>query len=77
MPGDGSVGETIAGALLNIYDAYAWIVPALFLTLVFIAALVAFCWWVEDVPLDVPVVRIVRGIFRWSRRTCQMRTVLR
>ena len=65
--------DTCATALLTAWDSYAWLPPAFLLTLLFFAAVALLCWALEDIDFDVGLVEAPVAIFRWSKRTFQVR----
>jgi len=42
-------------AILNAFDAYGWIVPATLLAVLFLGVFLLLCWWMEDLPFELPV----------------------
>lgn len=63
--------DSAATATLNGVDSYGWIVPATFLTLLFIAVLVIVCWRLDDFPLDGDIFAVPHAIFAWARKRWQ------
>ncbi len=63
--------DTCATALLNTWDAYGWILPAILLTLLFFGAIVLVCWALADLDFDAGLIEAPIGIFRWCRKTFQ------
>jgi hypothetical protein len=57
--------DAAASAILNAYDAYGWIVPALLLSVLFLGMLGLFVWWFEDLPFE--FLDGCGGILRWTR----------
>jgi hypothetical protein len=57
--------------VLNAFDAYGWIVPATILAVLFLAMIGLVCWWMEELPFELPVFDGVRGIFKWMRSSWQ------
>src|SRR4051812_47386337 len=73
MPIDGnsqleSLWDTCAAAVLNTYDAYGWLLPALLLTFLFFLIFAFVCWALDDIPLDLPLLKGPAAIFRWCRK---------
>jgi hypothetical protein len=67
--------DAMATAVLNVYDAYGWVIPALLLSIVVLVLLVGVLGLlasigVDDLPVDADVFGGVggmfRGIFRWT-----------
>jgi hypothetical protein len=78
MPTDGSsqlegLWDSCAGALFNVYDAYAWIVPALLLTILFFFVVAFVCWACEKADFDIPIFEGPAAIFRWCREAWEFR----
>lgn len=63
--------DSVATATPNAVDCYGWIVPATFLTLLFIAALVIVCWQLDDLPLEGDIFTVPHAIFAWARKRWQ------
>ena len=63
---DGS--SNAAGAFVaNVFDTLGWVLPALFLSALLLAALAARCWLVDDIPLE--AFQGIPGIFRWAKES--------
>lgn len=60
--------ETLTSALSEFVDVYGWILPALLLTALLIAGIALLCFFLDDLPLEVPIIRVGRRIFRSTRR---------
>jgi len=60
--------DAAASAVLNVYDAYGWVVPALLLSLLLLGVLVLLAWALEDLPVDAEALQGFGGIFRWTRK---------
>jgi len=60
--------DALSSAVINAYDAYGWILPALFLTVLLLAILVVIAWAAEDLPFEIEIFDSVGGIFKWARR---------
>jgi hypothetical protein len=54
--------------VLDVYNAWGWILPAILLTLLFCVVVVILCWILEDLPPEMEIVRTPFAIFRWTRR---------
>ena len=63
--------NSAASAIFNVFDSYGWIVPATLLAILFLVVIVLFCWWMEDLPFELPVLEGVGRIFKWMRGTWQ------
>ena len=63
-----SLLDSVGVWFFNIYDAYGWYVPALFLTVLFIAALALLSYVLEDIPLEPDIFRAPKAIFAWTRK---------
>jgi hypothetical protein len=63
--------DTCAAAILNAWDAYSWVLPALLLTLLFFGVFALICFALEDLDLDASLIEAPVAIFRWSRKTFQ------
>lgn len=72
-----SLWSACAGTIAQQWDAYGWVVPALLLTLVFFAAIGWLCWALEDLPVDVPLVKVPKWIFRRMRLIWRVRRMNR
>jgi hypothetical protein len=59
--------DAAASVVFNAYNAYGWVLPAALLSLLFLGALVLFCWLLDDLPFDLQVIKGPRWIFRWTR----------
>jgi hypothetical protein len=59
--------NTATCTFCNVIDAYGWIVPALFLTVLLIGVIALFAWIAEDIPFDLEIFQSVGGIFKWAR----------
>jgi hypothetical protein len=65
--------DAMATAVLNVYDAYGWVIPAVLLSLLLLLLLVGVIGLIAsavgELPLDadVPVFEGFGGIFRWTR----------
>jgi hypothetical protein len=59
--------DSLAAMVLNVYDAYGWIVPALLLSVLFLGLIALFAWLTEELPLDLEIFRCLGGIFKWMR----------
>ncbi|HWE85826.1 MAG TPA: hypothetical protein VG267_12850 [Terracidiphilus sp.] len=70
-----SLWDTCAGTLINTWDVYGWLIPALLLTILFFAVIAFVCWALEDVDFDLPIFEGPRCIFRWCKRRWQSRTL--
>ena len=66
-----SLWDSCAAFVLNAYDAYGWMVPALLLTLLFFTVLALICWALEGIELDLPVFEGPVAIFGWCRKNWQ------
>ncbi|MFZ1086207.1 MAG: hypothetical protein WAN35_14680 [Terracidiphilus sp.] len=67
--GDWRVNElwdSAASVIFNVYDAYGWIVPAVFLSLLFLLVIGFIAWAAEDLPVE--CLEGFGGIWRWVRR---------
>jgi hypothetical protein len=76
VPADSDSGfeamwNAAVSAILNAFDAYGWIVPATLLAVLFLGVFLLLCWWMEDLPFELPVFEGVGGIFKWMRSTWQ------
>jgi hypothetical protein len=69
--------DTCAAAILNTWDAYSWVVPALLLTLLFFGAIALICFALQDLDFDAPLIEAPVAIFRWSRKTFQSQRLQR
>jgi len=76
--------DAMATAVLNVYDAYGWVIPAVLLSLLLLVLLVGviglLAWalaavGVDDLPVDADVFSglagMFRGVFRWTRESWQ------
>jgi hypothetical protein len=82
MPADGnsqfeSLWDTCAATLINTWDIYGWVVPALLLTILFFAAIAQFCWALEDISSELPVCRGPKWIFHRMRLIWRARRITR
>jgi hypothetical protein len=73
MPAEGngqfeSLWDASGTWLFNVVDAYGWVLPATLLTLLFLGAVVLLCWWLEDLPFDLPVLEGPFQIFQTQRK---------
>ena len=59
--------DAMAAAVLNVYDAYGWVIPAVLLSVLFLGLLVFVAWLAEDLPFDLEVFQGFGGIFKWAR----------
>jgi hypothetical protein len=78
MPTDGnsqleSLWDACAAAVLNTYDAYGWLLPALLLTLLFFLVFAIVCWAMDDIGLDLPILEGPAAIFRCCRKRWEPR----
>jgi hypothetical protein len=63
--------DTLASSIWYTYDAYGWIVPAIFLTLLFFAAVVLLCWLADVIPLEGEILTAPHSIFNCMRKRWQ------
>jgi hypothetical protein len=63
--------DTCAAAVLNAWDACAWIIPALLLTLLLFGLFALICFALDGLDFDAPLIEGPVAIFRWCRRTFQ------
>jgi hypothetical protein len=63
--------DTCAAAILNTWDAYSWVLPALLLTLLFFGVFALICFALEDLDFDASLIEAPVAIFRWSKKTFQ------
>ena len=63
-----SLLDSVGVWFFNIYDAYGWYVPALFLTVLFFAALALLCYAMEDFPIEPCIFRAPKAIFTWTKK---------
>ena len=63
-----SLWNAAACAVSNAIDAYAWIIPALFLTALLLVVIGLIAWAMEDIPFNLEIFQGIGGIFRWARR---------
>jgi hypothetical protein len=63
--------DTCAAAILNTWDAYSWVLPALLLTLLFFGVIALICFALQDLDFDTSLIEAPVAIFRWSRKTFQ------
>jgi hypothetical protein len=65
------MSDAVSSAIITAFDSYGWVIPALFLVLLFIGVLllIAFALGSVDIDLDLPVFESVSGIFKWARET--------
>jgi hypothetical protein len=66
-----SLWNVTASAVVNLIDAYGWVISATVLTILFLIVIGLICWWMEDLPFELPVFESVSGIFKWMRKTWQ------
>jgi len=65
--------DAMATAVLNVYDAYGWVIPAVLLSLLLLVLLIGVLWLVASavgelsLDADVNVFGGFGGIFRWTR----------
>lgn len=60
--------DAFTSGVINVYDGYGWIIPALLLTILLLGVLVLIAYAVEDLPIDVEIFDGIGGIFKWTRR---------
>lgn len=70
MSEDGSsLLEGLANAagtvVANAFDTLGWVLPALFLSVLFLAVLAGVCWLLDDIPFE--ALGGFPSIFRWAR----------
>jgi len=63
--------DTAASAVLNVYVAYGWVIPALLLSLLLLGVLALLAWALDDLPVDAEALQGFGGIFRWTRKKWQ------
>lgn len=71
MPADdgsqlAALWDAAASTIFNVYDAYGWIVPALVLSLLFLALIALFGYLLDDIPVE--FLDGFVGVFRWTRK---------
>jgi hypothetical protein len=59
---------SFSSSILDLFNACAWIVPAIIGTLLFVAACALLCWIADDLILELPWLSGPRFIFQWARR---------
>jgi hypothetical protein len=59
--------DAVTAAIATGFNAYGRIVPAILVTLLYLSLIGLFCWWLEDIPFELPVFEGVGGIFRSIR----------
>jgi hypothetical protein len=76
LPTDSNSGfealwNSTSSAVFNVFDTYGWVVPATLLAVLFLLAIGLLCWWMEELPFELPVFEGVGGIFKWMRSAWQ------
>jgi hypothetical protein len=65
------IWDAAVAAITNTFDAYGWIVPAVLLSVLFIALLGLVGYIMEDIPVDADVFNVFPAIFKWMRESWQ------
>jgi hypothetical protein len=61
------LGDADGSVVLNVLDAYGWIVPAVLMTILLLGVVILIAWALEELPFELPVFEGIGGIFKWSR----------
>ena len=73
MSADGShlesLWDSISSTVLNAWDGFGWIIPAVVLTILLLGAILLVAWWLEDIPFEPEVFNGIDGIFKWTRKS--------
>ncbi len=63
-----SILGSLTSSILDLASAFAWIVPAIVCTILFLAVCMLLCWIADDLLVELPWLSGPRFIFHWAHR---------